>query len=171
MKLTFTIARHEFINMTRRRGFIIMTLLFPLLAFTAITVAPLIINAPDDPDDLTTIGYAAPAGSFTDNRSGDAQVALVRYPDEATARSALLEGVVDEYIVIPADYLAQGVVARYTLSREVEAPGEVYRSVRHLLLNNLLAGKADETTINRTQWPLALETTRLDETGTVAPAP
>lgn len=169
MNLTFTIARHEFKSMTRRRGFIIMTLLFPLVALLGITVAQFILAAPDDPADLTTIGYIAPAGSFTDNHTGEITITLVRYPDEATVRDALLATEVDEYIVIPADYLAQGVVTRYTLSREVDMPDAVYRSIRQMLLNNLLAGKVDDTVINRTQWPLALETITLDETGAVAP--
>ena len=170
MNLTFTIARHEFKHMTRRRSFVIITLLFPLVAFIAITAAQFIVDGPGKPPEAVTIGYVAPVGSFTDNRSGDSTVTLVRYPGEAAAAAALLQAEVDEYIVIPENYLARGEVTRYTLSREVEVPNKVYRSVRHLLLNNLLAGRADESVINRTQWPLALETIRLDETGAVAPA-
>ena len=169
MNLTFTIARHEFKNMTRRRSFVVMTLLFPLLAFLGITTAQLILSTPSELPEAVTMGYVAPAGSFADNRSGESTVTLVRYPDETAATAALLETEIDEYIVIPADYVARGGVTRYTLSREIEVPDEAYRSVRHLLLNNLLAGKADESVINRTQQPLSLETIRLDETG--APAP
>jgi ABC-2 type transport system permease protein len=168
MNLTFTIARHEFKSMTRRRGFVIMTLLFPLLALLGITVAQFILAAPDDPADLRTIGYLAPIGSFTDNRTSESTISLVRYPDETTVRAALLGEDIDEYIVIPEDYLDTGIVTRYTLSREVEIPNGVYRSIRQILLANLLADKVDESIINRTQWPLSLDTVTLDATGAVA---
>jgi len=44
-------------------------------------------------------------------------VQFVLYPDEQTAKDALLAKNVKEYLVIPPDYLSSGIITRYTTSR------------------------------------------------------
>ena len=111
MNKTQLIFRHEFLHAIKRKGFIIMTLIVPIIALLAIGVFQLIST--DEPPlvETTTIGYVDEASGF-DRHTTQGYINLVRFdtPDEATA--ALINGDVSEYFVIPPDYLATGVINR-----------------------------------------------------------
>jgi ABC-2 type transport system permease protein len=61
------------------------------------------------------------------------------------------------------------VINRYTLEKQLAASPAITAAVNNFLLSNLLAGKVPAATIARIEAPLNLVTTRLTETGAVAP--
>jgi ABC-2 type transport system permease protein len=91
----------------------------------------------------------------------------LRTLDDAT--KALLAGDIEEYFVIPSDYVSTGVVRLYTLKKQLEPPPDITMSIRNFLLSNLLAGKVPAATLARVEAPLNLVSTRLTETGAIAP--
>jgi ABC-2 type transport system permease protein len=165
---TLLIFRHEFLHTIKRKGFIIMTLIVPVLALLAIGVFQL-VSTPDEPAivETTAIGYVDEAGGF-DQYTTQGYINLVRFntTDEATA--ALIKGDVPEYFVIPADYISSGVINRYTLTREVETPPIITATIKNFLTSNLLADRVPPETVERIETPLDLVVTRLTETGEVA---
>ncbi|TET40139.1 MAG: ABC transporter permease, partial [Dehalococcoidia bacterium] len=169
MNKTLLIFRHEFLYTIRRTGFIITTLALPLLALLGIGVFQLIsgIEKPLVAEEVT-IGYVDEAGGFQ-QYTNQGNIRLIRFdaPDDAT--EALVEGDIKEYFVIPPDYISTGVVSRYTLQRELAAPADTTTAIRNFLLSNLLAGEVPAATVDRVEAPLNLVTTRLTETGAVAP--
>lgn len=169
MNKTILILKHEFAQTLRRKSYIIMTLAFPLIALLAILAFQIIGGAdgPSEPGEIITVGYVDNTGSFIDYTEQQ-EVILIPKPSEQEATDALLEGEISQYIVIPQDYLPNGLVVRYTLQRELEPPGEVWQAIKNFLISNLLEGQSDEQVVNRVQYPLALNNITLDESGQVA---
>jgi len=165
---TLLIFRHEFLRAIKRKGFIIMTLIVPVIALLAIGVFQL-VSAIIEPSEVetTTIGYVDEAGGF-EQHTTQGNIELVRFntTDEATA--ALINGDVSEYFVIPSDYMSTGVINRYTLERQLETPPVIAAVIKNFLTSNLLADKVPPETVYRIEAPLNLVITTLTETGEVA---
>jgi ABC-2 type transport system permease protein len=168
MNKMLLILRHEFQHTARRRGFIVMTLIVPLIALLLIGVSQLVSGIAMPTVETTTIGYVDELGGFQ-QYTNQGNITLVRFdtPDDAT--DALVKGDINEYFVIPPDYISTGVINRYTLEKQLAASPAITTAINNFLLSNLLAGKVPEATIARIEAPLNLVTTRLTETGTVAP--
>jgi len=168
MNKTLLILRHEFLHMIKRRGFIIMTLIVPLIALLAIGVFQLVSGIAEPTVEITTIGYVAEAGGF-DQYTNQGDITLVRFDTVDDATEALAKDEIKEYFVIPPNYISTGVINRYTLEKQVAAPSATTTAIKNFLTSNLLAGKVPATTVARIEAPLNLVTTRLTETGAVAP--
>jgi len=168
MNKTLLIFRHEFLHTIKRKGFIIMTLIVPVLALLAIGVFQLISTIEKPPVvETTAIGYVDEAGGFNQyTTQGNIELVLFNTSDDATA--ALINGDVSEYFVIPSDYISSGVINRYTLEKEVETPPIITTVIKNFLTSNLLSEKVPPETIYRIEAPLDLVVTRLTETGEVA---
>ena len=167
MNKTQLIFQHEFLHMIKRKGFIILTLIVPVLALIGIGVFQLV--SPGEPSvvETTTIGYVDEAGGF-DQYTAQGYIELVRFDMPGDATAALISGDVSEYFVIPSDYLTTGVINRYTLERQLETPQAIATGIKNFLTSNMLAGKVPPETVYRIEAPLNLMTTRLTETGEVA---
>jgi len=165
---TILILRHEFLQTVRRKSFIIMTLAFPLLALLGLGIYQIVsgLTAPAPVSKTVSVGYVDGVGRF-EQYTEQPGVKLVAYPSEEQAKAAMLAGSVDEYLVIPPDYVATGKVVRYTQEQELEAPGEVVAALHSFLLDNLLEEQNPEIKA-RAKAPLSLEAIRLDQTGNVA---
>jgi len=168
MNKTLLILRHEFRHTARRRGFIVMTLIVPLIAVLLIGVSQLVSGIAGPTVGAATIGYVDELGGFQQYTS-QGNITLVRFDTSDDATGALIRGDISEYFVIPQDYISTGVINRYTLEKQLEASPAITAAVNNFLLNNLLAGKVPAATITRIEAPLNLVTTRLTETGAVAP--
>jgi len=168
MNKTLLVLRHEFRHTVRRRGFIVMTVIVPLVALLLIGVFQLISGIARPTVEPTTIGYVDELGGFQQYTS-QGNITLVRFdtPDDAT--EALVSGDIKEYFIIPPHYISTGVINRYTLEKQLAASPAITAAINNFLLGNLLAGKVPEATIARIEAPLNLVTTRLTETGAVAP--
>ena len=169
MNKTLLIFKHEFLLTIKRRGFIIMTLLVPLVMLLGIGVFHLISGIAEPPvAEAVTVGYVDNSGDFQGYaQQGRVDLVQLRTPDDAT--KALLAGDIKEYFVIPLDYISTGVVRLYTLKKQLEPPADITTAIKNFLLSNLLAGKVPAATVDRVEAPLNLVTTRLTETGAVAP--
>jgi len=152
----------------KRAGFIIMTLIVPVLALLAIGIFNL-VSAIIEPSEVetTTIGYVDEVSGF-DQYTTQGAIELIRFqtPDDATA--ALINGDISEYFVVPPDYMSTGVINRYTLEKQVETPPVIAMVIKDFLISNMLAGEVPPETIYRIEAPLNLLVTRLTETGVVA---
>ena len=169
MNKTLLIFRHEFLHTIKRKGFIIMTLIVPLVALLAIGGFQLISGVAEPPvAEEVTIGYVDNSGGF-EGYTQQGKVNLVRFDTQDGATEALVGGDIKEYFVIPPDYISTGVVSLYTLEKQLVAPEDVARAIRSFLLSNLLEGKVPAATVDRVEAPLNLVTTRLTETGDIAP--
>ncbi len=169
MNKTYLIFRHEFLNTVKRTGFIILTLALPVLGFLGIGVYQLVTSIIEPPvAEEVTIGYVDDSGEF-DRYTRQGYITLLRFdtPDEAT--QALVKGDIEEYIIVPSDYSSTGVISRYTLEKQVETPPSIYSAIKKFITYNLLAEKVPLDIVNLVESPLALVTTRLTETGAVAP--
>ena len=146
-----------------------MTLLVPLVMLLGIGVFHLISGIAEPPvAEAVTVGYVDNSGDFQGyTQQGRVDLVQLRTPDDAT--KALLAGDIKEYFVIPLDYISTGVVRLYTLKKQLEPPADITTAIKNFLLSNLLAGKVPAATVDRVEAPLNLVTTRLTETGAVAP--
>jgi len=168
MNKTFLIFRHELVHTIKRKGFIIVTLIVPVLALLAIGVFQLtsIISKPTVIETIT-IGYIDEVGGF-DQYISQGTIELIRFEATEDATAALINDEVSEYFVITSDYIATGVIYRYTLEKELETPQPIATAIKIFLTSNLLSGKVPPETIYRIETPPYLVVTRLTETGEVA---
>ncbi|MFC1860336.1 ABC transporter permease [Chloroflexota bacterium] len=168
MNKTLLIFRHEFLHTIKRKGFIIMTLIVPVLALLAIGVFQLILTTAEPPViETTTIGYVDESSGF-DHYTTQGDIELVRFDTSDEATAALINGDFSEYFVVPSDYMSTGVINRYTMEKEVETPPIIATVIKNFLTSNLLSEKVPLETIYRIEAPLGLVVTRLTETGEVA---
>ena len=170
MNKTILILKHEFGQTIKRKGFIIMTLAFPVLALIAIGVFGFIqrMEKPPALGEEVAIGYVDKVGGFDYYTSQPGGITLTAYPTQEEATSALLAEDISEYFIIPSNYVSTGVVTRYTLERELGPPGETQGAIKSFLLSNLLEGRTSPEVTERVKTPMNLGTVRLDETGQVA---
>jgi ABC-2 type transport system permease protein len=168
MNKTLLILRHEFGHTVRRRGFIVMTLIVPVIALILIGVVQLVSGTARPTSEAITIGYVDELGGF-EQYTSQGNITLVRFDALDAATDALIKGDISEYVVIPQDYISTGVINRYTLEKQLAASPAVTAAINHFLVNNLLAGKVPAATVTRIEMPSNLVTTRLTETGAVAP--
>ena len=168
MNKTPLIFRHEFLHTIKRKGFIIMTLIVPVLALIAIGVVQLISVIVEPPEvETTTIGYVDEIGGF-DEYTTQGPIELVRYDTQDEATAAMLRDDVSEYFIISLPYTSTGVVNRYTLEKQLETPPATQAAIKKFLTSNILSGKVPQETIDLIEAPLRLAITRLTETGAVA---
>ncbi len=112
------------------------------------------------------IGYVDGTGSFNQYTS-QLGATFVPYPSGDVAKDALLAGEIEEYFVIPQDYLSTGLVARYTMKREMELPAKTMEQIRAFLLSNLLGNETSPEIVERAKTPMLVTSLRLDESGEV----
>src|SRR4030042_1380433 len=168
MNKTALIFRHEFKTTIRRVGFIIMTLIVPLIAILGILVYQIVTGAAAPSEEVTKIGYVDKVGDFT-QYTGQGNIVLVPFETIDDANTALANSDIKEYIVVDSSYFSTGVINLYTLEKQLIPPPETIAAIKNFLSSNLLTGKIPDTTIYLINAPLNVATTRLTETGEIAP--
>jgi ABC-2 type transport system permease protein len=174
MRQTLLVAGQELWVNVRRPGFIIMTLLIPALGLIGLLVASLFggqvgsfFESQFTPTN-TAMGYVDHAGVLSVDAAGYAN-RFVAYPDDASAREALLAKEIDSYFVLPADYLETGTVTVYGVGGDLSTVAAADSGdLRNLLVDSLLAGKVDEATQTRVVDPINLQPVTLNEQGEVS---
>lgn len=172
MKKTGIIARHEFTTTIRRVSYILLTLSFPVLGLLGMLFYMGVANwgGGGAPPEELKIGYVDNTGIFNDYTNPDGAVFIV-YNTNDEAREALFTEELNEYFIIPEDYVGTGLIARYTTERELEQPWESRTLTEDFLIANLLDGKVSDEVRLRVQSPMQSVSTRLDpETGESIPA-
>jgi ABC-2 type transport system permease protein len=170
MNKTLLILRHEFLHTVKRKGFIIFTLIVPILALLAIGIFQYVSETqkPQAVNEIK-IGYVDEVGEFQrDTIQGS--ITLVHFDTQDAATKALIMGNITEYFVIPPDYVSSGVINLYSLQGQSATPIEpTMAAISNFLVSNLLPGKAPPAIVERIATPLNLVTTTLDKTGAMVP--
>jgi ABC-2 type transport system permease protein len=115
MSRIWTIATHEYVINVRRPGFIILTLLIPLLGLVGLLVAAFLgvqsgaLLERQFTPQAQIIGIVDHYGGLTPIPAAYADQ-FRAFPDEAAGRAALADGAVDSLLFVPSDYLATGKV-------------------------------------------------------------
>lgn len=174
MKQTLLVAGQELWVNIRRPGFIIMTLLVPGLGLVSLLLASVFggevgtfFESQFAPNNIAT-GYVDHSGLLAADVPQYSHE-FIAYPDEASAREALVAEKIDTYVVVPADYLETGKVTVYGMgggfSTFVAADEG---NLREFLVASLLAGQVDEAIRARAIAPMDVEPVTLDEQGQVS---
>ncbi len=174
MRQILIVAGQELLVNVRRPGFIIMTLLIPLLGLVGLLVASLFgsdvgtfVESQFAPQQKA-IGYVD-QGDLIQTELPQYAGRFVSYPDEAAARQALVAGEIDSYFVLPPDYLQTGQVVVYGTGSGFSTFASADNGdIRSFLIDHLLAGKVDATIQQRVLDPANVQAVTLNEKGQVS---
>lgn len=144
-----------------------MTVVFPLIGFAAIGIYLIVQGVGVGGGEIPVIGYVDEVGEFSDyTTQGD--LTFIPFDTQEEATSALLTGKIDEYFVIPEDYLSTGAIPRFSLEKELEVPANIRSAMIGFLQSNLLEGQTTPQIAERVKSPMLLSNIRLDESGNIA---
>ena len=165
MNKIYRIFKHEFSHTIKRPGFLILTLIVPLLALMGIGIAKL-VNTWSNPGEpkMLHIGFVDEVGVFTEGTQVG-NVVLIPYESKQEASDALYQGELAEYIIIPADYISSGTIQRYTLEKELSTPPATQAILKGFLMGTLLKDKVSPEIVTLLNSPLGMEVTRISEKG------
>lgn len=112
MRNFWLMAKHEYRKMIGKRSFLLGTLGIPLLI---IVITGLGIFITVRGEDRRPLGYVDHAGILAPQAAPEdgTSVAIRPFPNESTARSALQNGDIQAYYVLPADYFTDREVRLY----------------------------------------------------------
>jgi ABC-2 type transport system permease protein len=169
MNKTFIIFVNELLTTLKRKGFIITTLAIPILGILGILVYQVVsgVMQPSTQNEITEVGYVDQVGIFT-GYTQQGNIELVPYTSAEQANSDLVANKIKEYIVIPGDYVATGMVTRYSMKTELDTPRDVISATQSFLVGNLLKDNVSQDIANRVKSPLAMSSVVLDKTGSAA---
>jgi len=103
MRNLWLIAKHEYLQVVARRGFIITTLAIPVGLAVLIALSILMVTMGQS---SLPVGYVDRAGILDVARQDpDASVKMRAFPDETAAQAALEGGQIQAFFVLPPDYL------------------------------------------------------------------
>ena len=183
MRKAWLIARHEFLVTTGRVSYRIFAGMVPLLALLALAAIALwqAIGV-DEPAEVVQAGFVdltvgADGNPIFTSFFDSGNTTFVPYDDERAGTLALLDGTLDKFYVIPADYLSSGLVVE--VRREQPGLGSLSEQggnpnttpLGRFLLNNLFVGSVGTAQANRVLVPFQLAIVEVDETGQVVVDP
>ncbi len=174
---TFIIARYEFLKTIRRKEFLLMTFIFPLL-LTGISLLPAIFSGMSPADDQR-IGYIDMTGSFDfpesirsegislgSSEAKTSVIEFVMYRESSDARDDLQAGRISSYLVIPEDFLETGTIKLYAVKKGMPVPGvELFTGLSDIVITSLLKDKVDEQVLNRVKDPIDIKLYNIGESG------
>jgi ABC-2 type transport system permease protein len=173
MKQILLVAGQELVVNVRRPGYIIMTLLIPVLGLVGLLVASLFggevgsfFEAQFSPTQKA-IGYVDQSGLLAKDLPRYDK--FIRYSDEASARTAVADGTVSSYFTLPSDYMQSGTVIVYGTGGGFSTfaaadSGEI----QGFLVAHLLAGKVDPSVEQRVLDPMNVQAVTLNDQGEVS---
>jgi ABC-2 type transport system permease protein len=168
-----TIAGHEYAVNVRRPGFIFFTLLIPALGALTLIIAGFFSGQAANffASQFGGSGSSKPVGVVDHSRlfvpiKPPYGSAFTAFPDENTARQALLAQRVGAYVVIPANYLATGQLSSYATGGFIESASAVdSTALNDFLVHGLLDGKVDPALVARAANAEDVTPVTLDENG------
>lgn len=166
---TFTVARHEFLKTVRRKEFLFMTFIFPLL-LAGITIIPSLL-ASTVPDEDQRIGYIDMTGSLefpeSFTREGfsagpmeakPSTIEFVGYEDSSEAGEDMRSGKISSYLIVPEDFLKTGIIELYASGKGPSVPNfELSTELSNIAIDSLLEDRVDETVLERVKNPVNLK--------------
>jgi len=171
VKRVLLVARHEFWTNCKRPGFIIMTLLVPLLGLIILGISLLaggrvtrFLEEQFAPQPKR-IAYVDHSGLFTPLLP-QYEGRFLRYADETQAIAALRDRREQTVVVIPANYLEQGKVMAYSIKSGLSSTiTSDSTELRSFLVDHLVAGRLDPAITARLRAPYTVAPVWLDENG------
>lgn len=138
MRNIWLVVKHDMGATFRQRSFWFLTLLMPvlLMALNAYYIiqdsspsgsgsdADKVERESANLDSLPTIGLVDEAGLIAEMPPGFPDDLFVSFPDGAAARAALEKGEIEQYVLIPADYIATGQISVYDQNFQIFQSGE-----------------------------------------------
>ena len=169
MKKTLFIIKHEFRGMLKRTSYILTTILLPLVALLAIVIFNLVQAISGGPAEVKVpkIGYIDQVGIFS-AATTQPGAELIAYDSADAAKADLINNTIKEYFIIPKDYVANGVLERFSLKTELEPGQGSGTAIKDFLIANLLKNEVSADVTARVQSPYYLNNTVLDKSGNVA---
>jgi ABC-2 type transport system permease protein len=168
MNKTFLIFKHEFLGAIRRVGWIVMTLIVPVLALLGIGIQALVISSSEPSEEMIHyIAYVDEVGIFND-QNGDDYSRLIPYDSKEDANLALMSYEISEYFIIPPDYMSSGIIQRYTMDKELVTPAVTVARIKSFITSNLLKNSESQDLIDLIVSPLDMEVIRVTEKGDLA---
>lgn len=170
MRNIWLVIRYEIGRTLRTRSFWLMTFLVPALLLAVQVYYVIQDNGLDnrggeeqatteqaedkaeaEPSDIPLIGLVDDSGLITEIPQGIPPGMFMPFPDEVSARAALEANDIDQYVHIPADYVATGQVTVYDKNFQIREGGEdmgiafgsAYEWVLGYLINANLTGDAE----------------------------
>jgi ABC-2 type transport system permease protein len=168
MNKVLIILGRELKGTLKRKGFLITTFALPVIVLIAMLIFRLVSGAGQSAETETTrIGYIDQTGIFTQYTQQD-KIELVSYPAVEPATADMVSGKLKEYFIIPDNYVATGLITRYSMRTDLEPPSDVMQATQNFLINNLIQGKVSPEVANRIQYPINVSSVVLDKSGEVA---
>ena len=134
-KRYFIVARHEFVTQLRRKSFLFMAFVFPLLMVGInLFSTSWLSRQEEETGTLGQVGVVDLAGVLVHEVEKPSE--YVSFLDEETAVSALLADEIGAYFVLPADYVTMGTVEAYS---KTAVPNGIERQLSDYIEANLLA--------------------------------
>ena len=165
MNKTYLIFKHEFLLTIKRASFVILTLSIPVLALLGVGVYKLVVTTSTAaPEEIAVIGYVDEIGVFKEQiEQGFAR--MIPFASKEDANQALVRGDINEYFIIPENFISSGTIQRYTPDKELITPSITVSMIKGFLTVNLLEDKAPPDIVNLIVSPLNLEVTRVTKKG------
>ncbi|MBN1658991.1 MAG: ABC transporter permease [Anaerolineae bacterium] len=146
------VIKHDIGVVLRQRSFWVLAFVMPVILILSQGYMLLQDNASGDSGareagepaefELPTVGVVDQAGLIA-NIPTDLSAVFVRMPDAAAAASALQAGEIDQYLVVPADYVSTGDLEIYTENFQLFGDGPeagiAPNSSNHWMLQSLLS--------------------------------
>jgi ABC-2 type transport system permease protein len=150
------IFKFEIITLISRFSFWFGLLGIPLIGFLIINLVSMVgqgqpgteaafqkvTQMMSSPEDKRPQGFVDLAGIIRAFPASDDQRNLIQYPDESMARKNLDNGTIKGYYVVPANYIATGVIPYYRKSFELAADGQEFSNFSRIIRFNLLGNQA-----------------------------
>ncbi len=170
-KLNFSkiksIAKHEILSNIKRKQFIIMTVLIPII-FVAIALSSAYFSSYATNQKIGYIdnfGVSIPNNitKYNPVQQKNITLSFKKYDNVENGKNDVINGKIDVFIIIPKDYLDNGTIIVYSKSKSVNPI--ITETLRDIMLANILKGKVDDKTYNRVKSPLDLEIYSISKEG------
>lgn len=148
MSNLWLVARNEYLKKTANRGFWIASLSIPLVIIVGIAAAVLISQKTNQTSPL---GYVDGSGlikpeAWQPAPGSGKHTQILGYPDETAAKTALEQGEIQGYYLVPADYLASH---QLELFYKEDAPSQAVREDFNTFLRASLVYGSPENVLVR----------------------
>jgi ABC-2 type transport system permease protein len=165
MNKAWIVARHEFLTTVKRVWFVVATFVLPFV-FAGIGYGMHTVGQRAVEESVASVRNK-PLG-FVDRWGGlPERKGFIQYPDEKTAKEALLAKAIGSYLIVPEDYLARGVIEVKSQRRPTIMTAQVPPlppGVHDWLLEAVLKDVGPER-LRRAKAPFTPKVDFLDESG------
>ena len=138
MNRILLVARREFVTNIRRRSFLFTAFGLPLIILAAqFAIGFFVEQQSTTTGTLGDIGYVDLTRDHILAPAAGKPAEFKAFSDQEAAKSALLDGAIGAYFVVPTDYVEQGTIHAYAVQ---DVPRGIEGQMTSFLTDNLLVG-------------------------------